>query len=1289
VLFAVTGLLLLLGSSQAFAAKGIVATLGTTGTSAVGGGFNNPFGVAVNKTGAGGVPAGTFYVADRNNRRVQRFNPKGEFVSAWGFDVSKPAAEPSSSAVYEICTIAAECKAAVAGNGTSSGTGPGQFSGTSSGGLASIAVDQATGNVFAADQTNRRISVFSPTGTFEGGFGWGAVDGTGALQFCTSVSGCSAPAASGAAAGQLGGSIGGMAVGSSGNLYLADRTNRRVDVFKPITSGKTKFVTGVEFLRAFGWGVDTNAGEFQVCTVASTCNAGIAGTNVGQFGTESPLDIVVDGSGNVFALDGPNKRVEKFSSAPEPVEGAFGSAALSAAFGTGSRYNLSYDTAVNHLYVSGSNSANSNKVAVAELDETGASVATHGTELSATTANGLAAAPASAGGAIFLTTISGGHFLYVLNEPTVPTMEPVTTHTGTTATFEGVVVSNEAPVTYHFEYSTDGIHWASYPLADASAGSAAATIPVSQNIENLSGSQLYHVRLTAIRQTPGGTYTSSEVTFTTDAAAPGVSGEAATERTDTSITLQGAVNPENQETTYHFEYVDEAEFEANGYASAAKAPASDPSVGSGGAPVSVSEAVSGLQPDTRYHFRLVATNATGTTNGEDRAFQTFPDQSVAQSCPNEAIREAQHTTYLADCRGIELVNNPDKGDQIVYATYFSEGHDTTMSVDGDKVYWRVEGGAPGGTAGAQNSFLAERGPSGWESRGLVPPAPEQFGNAELPYKIERATPDFEQFFAHIEGAIDGALARLDSHRHQEILATYNIDPYEAIGKGEVSDDGEHVLVVNPDNLQLEDVGGETPELISVMPDGLPSQCGLSKEGASFKGYSGSGYAAGNSWNPGYRMMEAEHASRVYFETAPNGHCAHPYGLYERNRETEETILIDPGTVEDDPETEQEELNFFHASEFIRSTPDGRQAYFTTFSQLDPADSNSGEDVYRWDDEAGESTCLTCIVPNANIPPSTESGQAPVLVSDDFSHIYFQSEELLVPGKGEAGQHNTYALSNGELHFVGGRNVANVHASVSGDTGYLSHDGNLLVFRSRFNGGEPLTTDQLAANCVSPVVGALPKPCEELYIYDDETGDVECISCLPGGETTFSFGSSYVNFTVDFRASGDGSTVAFVTEQPLTPRDVNGTADVYEWRDGVAHLITDGVRPFQRLFQSPQVPAVSDDGSTILFVAAAFGLTGFEQDGLTNLYAARVGGGFAPPSPPAHCSEESCQGPLQAAPGQPEPGSAGFSGRGNLEGAPAKRRCRKGRVRRHGRCVSRHTHKRRHARANHADQGRTK
>ena len=85
----------------------------------------------------------------------------------------------------------------------------------------------------------------------------------------------------------------------------------------------------------------------------------------------------------------------------------------------------------------------------------------------------------------------------------------------------------------------------------------------------------------------------------------------------TWATLGGTVNPEGQATTYLFEY-------GKTTAYGDKAPAVAVSAGSGSADVPVTKAISGLELSTTYHYRLVATNATGTTNGPDLIFSTGP-----------------------------------------------------------------------------------------------------------------------------------------------------------------------------------------------------------------------------------------------------------------------------------------------------------------------------------------------------------------------------------------------------------------------------------------------------------------------------------------------------------------------------------------------------------------------------------------------------------------------------------------------------------------------------------------
>lgn len=76
------------------------------------------------------------------------------------------------------------------------------------------------------------------------------------------------------------------------------------------------------------------------------------------------------------------------------------------------------------------------------------------------------------------------------------------------------------------------------------------------------------------------------------------------------LRLRGVVNPEGADTHYHFEYGKTLTYGNN-------VPAPDLHVGSGSANVPVGATLSGM-PQGIYHYRLVATNGTGTVDGEDR-----------------------------------------------------------------------------------------------------------------------------------------------------------------------------------------------------------------------------------------------------------------------------------------------------------------------------------------------------------------------------------------------------------------------------------------------------------------------------------------------------------------------------------------------------------------------------------------------------------------------------------------------------------------------------------------------
>jgi hypothetical protein len=79
--------------------------------------------------------------------------------------------------------------------------------------------------------------------------------------------------------------------------------------------------------------------------------------------------------------------------------------------------------------------------------------------------------------------------------------------------------------------------------------------------------------------------------------------------------LTGKIKPRGSDTTtYVFEY---------GETKAYGAQTATGSAGSGGSEVPVSMSVTGLKPETTYHFRLVATNGDGTDRGPDKTFKTL------------------------------------------------------------------------------------------------------------------------------------------------------------------------------------------------------------------------------------------------------------------------------------------------------------------------------------------------------------------------------------------------------------------------------------------------------------------------------------------------------------------------------------------------------------------------------------------------------------------------------------------------------------------------------------------
>jgi hypothetical protein len=170
-----------------------------------------------------------------------------------------------------------------------------------------------------------------------------------------------------------------------------------------------------------------------------------------------------------------------------------------------------------------------------------------------------------------------------------------------------------AGTTAHFEYGLDTNYGT--VTADFDPGSGNAAVPVTDTAVTLSPNTLYHFRL--VGANPSGTIFGADNTFTTAPAAPLVDGSPpfANAITPTGATLNGTVDPQGSNTTYHFEYGVDTTY------GSVTTPDGGPLGGQGAQ--GASSPVTGLLPNTTYHFRIVADNGTGgPQTGADQTFIT-------------------------------------------------------------------------------------------------------------------------------------------------------------------------------------------------------------------------------------------------------------------------------------------------------------------------------------------------------------------------------------------------------------------------------------------------------------------------------------------------------------------------------------------------------------------------------------------------------------------------------------------------------------------------------------------
>jgi hypothetical protein len=213
--------------------------------------------------------------------------------------------------------------------------------------------------------------------------------------------------------------------------------------------------------------------------------------------------------------------------------------------------------------------------------------------------------------------------------------QKVTKPSETEMTVTGEVNPYGFPTSYVVEYGTAAV--GEHVTAEVPVGSGIGSVSLSTTLTGLTASTTYKYRIKATHTSVGGSGYGPEEAFST-LGKPSVETQAATSVRETSATLNGVVNPRGTETKYYFEYGEKGKYEHQ---------TGEASVGAGTTGLEVSQAVTGLVDGHEYDFRIVATNAKGTSDGREMTYKTaVPTWTV------ESTGRPGSGTGIASFRGV-------------------------------------------------------------------------------------------------------------------------------------------------------------------------------------------------------------------------------------------------------------------------------------------------------------------------------------------------------------------------------------------------------------------------------------------------------------------------------------------------------------------------------------------------------------------------------------------------------------------------------------------------------------
>jgi DNA-binding beta-propeller fold protein YncE len=874
--------------------------------------------------------------------------------------------------------------------------------------------------------------------------------------------------------------------------------------------------------------------------------------------------------------------------------------------------------------------------------------------------------------------------------------------TETSATISGVVNPDGLPVTSCvFEYGPSESYGQSEPCSP-SPGGGAEPETVTAQLKDLTPLAMYHYRLKA--SNANGPNVGQDRTFVAPEPVT-LSEEAVSDVSSESALFSVQVDPGGADTTYQFEYGP-----SESYGESVPVPAGDLGSGTSSEPVSIR--VEGLLGQTVYHVRVVAINLFGAVYGRDETFTT---------------QGGGGAFALPDGREWELVSPPNKEGALIDSIGGGLGARPLIEASAAGGAFSYGASAPLGESPSGNpapfgttEVLAKRGADGWSSADIA--VPQQAAGEDVGTEYTFFSPDLSQAIVEPSG-----MALLSPEATEEtpyvrengsgsylpLVTASNVPPGTKFGPfGRESDtsapdvlavtpDFSHFIISSHDALtshavpsigNLYEWSGGRLQLVSVLSDGTAVK--FAELG-------------------GFRDHDARNAlssdgSRVFFTTEAGGETS---ALYMRDTVTNQTVQVSaPASGVSLPPGAGERAKFEIAS------ADGSEAFFVDEEPLTPDSKLSGsavrgspDDLYVCQivEEAGEPKCdLTDLTVDQNPGEAAEVQGQVAGASEDGSVVYFVAKGVLAAG-GEAGQDNLYVVSKTGSSWSSPRLIAVLSEEDDRDwaqtPAYDNGELELLTARVSPNGRYLAFMSERSLTGYDNRDANSGQPDEEVFLYDEATSQLRCVSCDPtGARPTGVFERERGGLLVDepgawerrwFAANIPGWTEAkqptayyqsrvlsnegrmfFDSPDALVPQDTDGREDVYEYEPvgvgglsgcapatqtyvasmgGCVSLISSGTSSEESAFLD-----ASETGDDVFFLTAAR-LVPQDIDSSFDVYDAHVCSAGVPcvntpVSPPPCASGDGCK----AAPSlQPAifgaPSSATFSGTGNVtQSAPA-------------------------------------